>query len=33
MKRYTSPAKEDWSEIIKRPLQDTTTLFDLVQSI
>lgn len=33
MKRYTSPAKEDWSEIIKRPLQDTTTLFDLVQNI
>ncbi|MGL6178418.1 MAG: histidinol dehydrogenase [Tannerellaceae bacterium] len=33
MKRYTSPVKEDWSEIIKRPLQDTTTLFDLVQNI
>ncbi|MGL5704707.1 MAG: histidinol dehydrogenase [Tannerellaceae bacterium] len=33
MKRYTSPVKADWSEIIKRPLQDTTTLFDLVQNI
>lgn len=33
MKRYSSPVKEDWSEIIKRPLQDTTTLFDLVQNI
>lgn len=33
MKRYTSPVKEDWNEIIKRPLQDTTTLFDLVQNI
>lgn len=33
MKRYTSPVKADWSEIIKRPLQDTTILFDLVQNI